>query len=876
MKDKQIKRKFYNILSKWSKEKKEEACLHESCGNSDTEARGREKEKSMFNSAYYLAKYPDVKASKMNAWEHYDKYGRSERRFPNKRAELLADPAMTEVVINGKAVLVDERYYYIKYPDVKNAGMPASEHFTRFGYKEGRFPNALVEFRGDFVSYEELFELFDEKFYAARYPDVRRSNAEPWEHYLQIGIKEGRNINEEDEIKLIQFKVEKEANYEPLVSIIVPNYNHAPYLKTRLDSIYRQTYQNYEVILMDDCSSDESQDILREYSNRYPDKTKLLLNEKNSGSPYVQWRKGMSEAKGELIWIAESDDYCDLDFIETHVRNFMESSVMLSFSYSCFIKNGKKVSGTEMNLADCIPSSTWATPFVTTAHLFVNNCLGAKNAIINVSSCIFRKIDFSITDISHWYDYKLCGDWIFYLSLIAGGRIAYTNKSLNYYRLHDKSTSLSVQKQLDYYREHEKVAIYVAENYRVCPDAHIRNYLSRLRHFENLQKNADISLSDCFNIANVKQAFERRKPNILMCTNALVSGGGETFPIYLANGLKSRNYPVTLLDMHNLPENTSVRQKILPNVPLVRRRKLRASLATIIEDFGIDIVHSHHLNVDMSIADIRRKNNLFKHIVTQHGMYELEKETTFNSKVLPMLFTVDHWVYIAEKNLNLFRKQGLFSPINFEKIYNAVPYEKQTKTAEELRKALGIREDSFVVVMASRAVPQKGWTEAIEAVRLVRAENKSDVRLVLIGEGPEYDRLCVNTPDYVQLLGYKSDVVNWLHMGNVTLVASTFAGECVPLVILESYNAGSPVIATDIGEISNMLHVDSCEAGVLIELRDGEIPIEHLAYVISRLANDEAYYKKLKSNVPFMANYFSFDVMLDKYTEVYSKHYRSV
>lgn len=81
-----------------------------------------------------------------------------------------------------------------------------------------------------------------------------------------------------------------------------------------MDSIYQQTYQNIEVILLDDFSSDNSVEILKQYAKKYPHKTRLVVNEQNSGRVFRQWNKGLALAKGELIWIAESDDYCDTNF----------------------------------------------------------------------------------------------------------------------------------------------------------------------------------------------------------------------------------------------------------------------------------------------------------------------------------------------------------------------------------------------------------------------------------------------------------------------------------------------------------------------------------------------------------------------------------
>ena len=83
----------------------------------------------------------------------------------------------------------------------------------------------------------------------------------------------------------------------PKVSVVVPNYNHAPYLKTRIGSILEQTFQNFELILLDDCSTDGSADILRSYADN-PHVACTDINTRNTGSPFAQWLKGIGRAKG--------------------------------------------------------------------------------------------------------------------------------------------------------------------------------------------------------------------------------------------------------------------------------------------------------------------------------------------------------------------------------------------------------------------------------------------------------------------------------------------------------------------------------------------------------------------------------------------------
>ena len=92
-----------------------------------------------------------------------------------------------------------------------------------------------------------------------------------------------------------------------MVSVIIPNYNHAPFLKERIDSVLNQTYDNFEVIILDDKSTDNSKEVIANYRG-HSKISHIVYNEENSGSTFKQWQKGFSLAKGDYIWIAESDD----------------------------------------------------------------------------------------------------------------------------------------------------------------------------------------------------------------------------------------------------------------------------------------------------------------------------------------------------------------------------------------------------------------------------------------------------------------------------------------------------------------------------------------------------------------------------------------
>lgn len=84
-------------------------------------------------------------------------------------------------------------------------------------------------------------------------------------------------------------------NALPLVSVVVPNYNYKRYLNLRIQSILQQTYQNIELILLDDASTDGSEEVLSDYQD-HAKVSHILLNEHNTGNPFKQWFKGMQLA----------------------------------------------------------------------------------------------------------------------------------------------------------------------------------------------------------------------------------------------------------------------------------------------------------------------------------------------------------------------------------------------------------------------------------------------------------------------------------------------------------------------------------------------------------------------------------------------------
>ena len=223
-----------------------------------------------------------------------------------------------------------------------------------------------------------------------------------------------------------------------LVSVIVPNYNHEKFLQHRLDSIFNQTVQDFEVILLDDCSTDKSIAILNEYS-RHPKVSQYIVNKENSGSPFRQWAKGIELAKGEYIWIAESDDLCELNFLEKVLLPLMENTnVGLAYCQSWSINKSGGKTGSWKEHTNDFKTVQFDSDFKSNGPDFVNDFLIYKNVIPNASATVFRK---SVYKQSGGINYKIryCGDWFLWLKILCLSDVSFISESLNYFRRHENS-----------------------------------------------------------------------------------------------------------------------------------------------------------------------------------------------------------------------------------------------------------------------------------------------------------------------------------------------------------------------------------------------------------------------------------------------------
>ncbi|MCG2794068.1 MAG: glycosyltransferase [Weeksellaceae bacterium] len=228
----------------------------------------------------------------------------------------------------------------------------------------------------------------------------------------------------------------------PAVSVIIPNYNHASFLRQRIDAVLEQTFQDFEVIILDDCSTDHSRTIIDGYQDNAKIST-VVYNESNSGSVFRQWVKGIKMAKGEYIWIAESDDYADAAFLsETLALLNRNSSCGAAFTNSYIVDEASHIldqTDKRLSLSSLLKDRLITIKDIETS--FINNML-----ISNVSSCLFRTSSLLNVDLEELQNYKSSGDRFAFIAIALNNDICYHPSPLNFFRIHHHNTTKSNMK----------------------------------------------------------------------------------------------------------------------------------------------------------------------------------------------------------------------------------------------------------------------------------------------------------------------------------------------------------------------------------------------------------------------------------------------
>ncbi|MFK5957870.1 MAG: glycosyltransferase [Lutibacter sp.] len=274
------------------------------------------------------------------------------------------------------------------------------------------------------------------------------------------------------------------------VSIILPSYNHAKFLKKRLVTIVNQTYNDWELIIIDDCSTDDSLKILKDFIALNKSKVSyFIVNKINTGSGYTSWQKGIELATSKYIWIAETDDYSNLYFLEEQINILEKTDAVISFCTSNYVDiNENYLYNSDKRTSDLgVKKGDYK---VFDSKVFNDRTL-FNTYITNGSSVVFRKPIIKVPD--EIFSYKQSSDQFLWTFLLQHNTFVFLNKNLNYFRRHENSTTEKLGNTQLKQLYIEKIAYLIFFNLKIKTNTFLRHYI-RFYVWKNKRDIFDVSV----------------------------------------------------------------------------------------------------------------------------------------------------------------------------------------------------------------------------------------------------------------------------------------------------------------------------------------------------------------------------------------------
>ena len=603
-------------------------------------------------------------------------------------------------------------------------------------------------------------------------------------------------------------------NFHPVVSVIVPNYNYAPFLDERLSSIYNQTFKEFEVIILDDASTDDSLAIIEKYRSK--PNTSVVLNKVNSGSPFRQWQKGITAAKGEIIWIAESDDFSAPDFLALMLPFFNHPEVALAHCNSNIIDENDNITGDYTDYHRKLDFNHWKYNYRVKSTQEINFGLGVKNSILNVSSVIFRKEAIPPDIFIKLEAFKFSGDWLFYIELLKGRQIAYCHEKLNFHRRHRQTLTTQFnsdeQKKLTLLQEAAKIHARVLDLYELNPQFaekwkfHIHEQIGA---FYPTMKEDEFNKYYPYDVINNKikeltaKAEAKQKRWVFLTTNDGASmGGSEKLWIQAALETKERGDEVIVVIKKWEPEPDFIDDLRKAGILVLFKNYFEFS----------QIVEFNPSLMIISIGDQDEGTEWYEQCSASKIPYvivnQLTKEPMYwpvNEQLVPklikgqegaeiVLFTGKNNLRVMEKRLgHPITNSGIFyNPTGTERNIN-IPY---PKSGEKLQ----------IAIVGNLHNIHKGQQLAIELF----AKQKWRVRPVhlnIYGKGQDedelkrqvYDRYLTN----VTFCGFANDLTEVWAQNHAIFLPSYMEG--LPIVLMSAMLCARVSIATDIGSHTEVI-----------------------------------------------------------------------
>lgn len=379
----------------------------------------------------------------------------------------------------------------------------------------------------------------------------------------------------------------------PLVSVVIPVFNHQDYVRQALESVLNQTYSNLELIVIDDGSKDRSGDVVRDVLATWESKPQCrrsiqFIQQANMGA-HATINKGLALSKGEWLTILNSDDYYDLKRIETILEKARHSKAKIAFSY---------VVGIDAH-NNPLPSDHWwwrwyekvrFNAFQT--HPTLGFRLLQDNFAVSTGNLFFSRDLYQ--EVGPFNDLKLAHDLDFILRALVVAEPLLVRENHYFYRLHGHNTQYQVQHLLEkefseiHSRYLRAVATIPPKNTQAPCHWYWPSEFGRLRAQLKMERGLEVYLKKGDSPEPSKdttkpslQALQKGKEPITLISHEFSLSGAPKLVADLALSLQSHGYAPRVIGLTDGPMRLELERKGIPAYVLNRQSRIRELLSLL-------------------------------------------------------------------------------------------------------------------------------------------------------------------------------------------------------------------------------------------------------------------------------------------------------
>ena len=810
---------------------------------------------SGFSTSFYLKSNPDVKQAGINPWQHYVTSGQYENRAPTQRFMRTIpvsshSPSLLFVghsALKGRtqlALLDTVKWYaenttyqitilllnpgilsaeFMRYGDVLTLNEPLQltsdktrnflAHYYDLIYLNTPASGLFADiYKRDYVSLEIPVILHlhglenDIEKYGSYYARIV-NNVDLYiatSNDIADALINKYKINPDNissyaasggEIQNIFNHIRERYQFPASLSVIVPNYNHAVFLKERIDSVLKQSFYDMDVLLLDDASNDNSLAVIDSY--RYDPRVKVLINKTCSGSPFAQWNKGIKSSASEYVWIAESDDACSTNLVKELLGAFNDPQVVLSYCKSEIIdENGQHIPGSLTQYMERGHLSKFNAPYVLDGHKEVEENFAVACTIVNSSSVVFKKAVI-VDALDQAMQFSMCGDWYLYLRALCHGKIAYTTNAINYFRRHQGSTVHKVVGTDVYFKERYAIATEIVKTFNVSKPV-LKKMLdevdSEWRRHKHIPKKQPYET--LFGKSNIIHAYESHvippmKIGFYVHGFLFSKGGIERLASDLANYLSNRGHKIVIFcrqhkgrPVYRINKDVSVVSVFDENAKHTIS-DLRDSLNGKNLDIFVPMLSEWIFEPVIEAAE----GLGFPIIASEHNCPEIIETKWWNHEQRIKTFKKVDIVHLLRENYKESLPSFLLDKI---RVINNGSYLGKWSEVNNNKKYFKR------IISVGRLASQKRFDRLIQAFSILTESIDANWKLDIYGEGPEQEKLQAlithnNLDHRIKLRGNKNNLEREYLSSDFFVLPSEFEGD--PVVLVEAKMFGLPCVA---------------------------------------------------------------------------------